>query len=428
MPVGDAPISDQLTVVGCVKSAQTHQDLRSRSLVLGPWSIAMPKQMTNDKGQRALGFTLVELLVVIAIIGILIALLLPAVQAAREAARRSQCKNNLKQIGVAFQNYNTAKKYFPSSGAGGQAYWHMGNTPPPASSLKAAGVDVLGWAFQILPFMEEEALYQAAIDAPSPGNNNVTSVLPGVGDFLFAQRIGGYQCPTRGDRGTNPNSFGTVFQLGDYAGVVQFYMASGDINIDTIAMGNRNSSALIANDQKYTRGLVSKGSTETSNPTGFIAYPHITIAKVPDGTSKTIAVMEKAAWGKFYKADIVGGATNDWDWADVPGWGFGTDWPMMRWAPAQTGTDAADTGGIYSVRADSDDGANLAEIGNNSGYKNPVTGNCQNISFGSPHSGVMNAVFGDGSVRSIRLTVDREVLFELGCRDDGMSFDPNTAF
>ncbi|MGI9427971.1 MAG: DUF1559 domain-containing protein [Bythopirellula sp.] len=87
---------------------------------------------------RYAGFTLVELLVVIAIIGILVALLLPAVQAAREAARRSQCQNNLKQAGLALQNFHTALGHFPVG-----------------SSRTKSGDYGYSWWYEILPYMEE---------------------------------------------------------------------------------------------------------------------------------------------------------------------------------------------------------------------------------------------------------------------------------
>src|SRR5210317_2130034 len=101
------------------------------------------------------GFTLIELLVVIAIIAILIALLLPAVQQAREAARRTQCKNNLKQLGLAMHNYHDIYNMFPV-GACAKA-----NTPGPTGF----GVDISIGAFaSILPMLEESNLKDLYVD------------------------------------------------------------------------------------------------------------------------------------------------------------------------------------------------------------------------------------------------------------------------
>ncbi|MEX2309186.1 MAG: DUF1559 domain-containing protein [Pirellulales bacterium] len=115
--------------------------------------------------QMTSGFTLVELLVVIAIIGILVALLLPAIQAAREAARRSQCVNNEKQIGIALLNYESSYKKFPPGRHG------CDGAPEPAirgcEEVATVERSAMSAFVKILPFLEEQALYDQLTDKDS---------------------------------------------------------------------------------------------------------------------------------------------------------------------------------------------------------------------------------------------------------------------
>ncbi len=127
---------------------------------------------------RCRGFTLIELLVVIAIIAILIALLLPAVQRAREAARRTQCKNNLKQLGLAIHNYHDTHRCFPPNGVGNI---QNSNT----------------WSAQafILPFLEGSTLYNKIDFNVGYAHNNNTGVTPGS-LHVKAMRIPVLLCPS----------------------------------------------------------------------------------------------------------------------------------------------------------------------------------------------------------------------------------------
>ena len=193
---------------------------------------------------RSRGFTLVELLVVIAIIGILIALLLPAVQAAREAARRSQCTNNVKQIGLALHNYHDTHKAFP-----------LGHV---MSSSSSVNTELRGsWIKGLLPFLELQTVYDT-FDHNSawwaPGNEAVRDI-----------RIDAFLCPSD----IEAEIFNSAYNFGFRGNYV------GNIGIGTYIREYRPS---------YQTGLTVHGP--------FVHNHSVRFSDIIDGTSNTAAVTE----------------------------------------------------------------------------------------------------------------------------------------
>lgn len=149
---------------------------------------------------KRMAFTLIELLVVIAIIAILVALLLPAVQQAREAARRSSCKNNLKQIGLALHNYHDTHRVFP-----------------PGWVLPCADSDpnhrFIGrnpaWGFYILPMLEQSAIYDLENFQASGCSGNSNLLTPPSNATKTNETLAAFSCPSDIKESRNPDGFGT---------------------------------------------------------------------------------------------------------------------------------------------------------------------------------------------------------------------------
>ena len=226
----------------------------------------MSRSVTSRDKTR--GFTLIELLVVVAIIAILIALLLPAVQQAREAARRTQCKNNLKQLGLALHNYHDVHLTFPQ----GCAARYNGNDV-------VANFESWGWTASILPMIEQGPLFNRLDVGGRTLSEALASVTTdGARDTLFPA-IGPYQCPsdTTGPRlkaGMQRNNFG---------GGASTTPTSWRPPTSNYVGMNGLSQIRIPNDQSDRR------------PRGmFYTASRVKIRDITDGTSNTIMAGERA--------------------------------------------------------------------------------------------------------------------------------------
>lgn len=207
---------------------------------------------------RRRGFTLIELLVVIAIIAVLIALLLPAVQQAREAARRSQCKNNLKQIGLGLHNYHDTFNRFPQG-----AYWDY--HPSGAASFPRSYT----WISMILPYVDQAPLYNG-INFSSPAWNQSVA-----GKNLQAYELEGFLCPS------DPGFGGELSRHG---------------------VGHSNYAGAEGWDWWKRPGTTLAGV--------FNLNTHTRIAMITDGTSNTVMISECSTRGFQPKAGVRGDSTN----------------------------------------------------------------------------------------------------------------------
>jgi prepilin-type N-terminal cleavage/methylation domain-containing protein len=356
------------------------------------------KAMTSQRHKPHQGFTLVELLVVIAIIGILIAMLLPAVQQVREAARRATCLNNLRQIGLAAHNFESAYMKFPTAGDCSDGYWDPSRQLTPVFQ-----VENMGWAYQILPFIEmNNAFDQRRVSGIWLGG------VPAVAEMSIATLV----CPTRGQR-ISLNSFHPFpLMLCDYAG-----MARGWANENGQAVPNwgltfsRFDSPNPHEQDSVWTGIIAKGGhvrNGSGTPQVFV-YNKVNHGAIFDGTSNTIMIMEKAANARFYS--FIATQYSDW-------WESGTyhsaDWSSMRMASGPHGGDTWGGWRGFEIGLWSDGMPRPSNV-------QEGTGRTREMGFGSAHPGTVSAVMGDGSVHSIAMTANAQILNRMGQRGDGLT-------
>ena len=340
------------------------------------------------------GFTLIELLVVIAIIAVLIALLLPAVQAAREAARRAQCVNNLKQMGLAIQNYHDQQGVLPPSVISNQ----------PGQGWGAWTNSNMSWRILTLPNMEQNPLYNS-INFSMPSNNST-----GIQELATAwyTQVKVYLCPSDGNNQGGYLPYNTAngsypmycpYMPGSTTSqmvpVTNYYMSFGDnYAIYPLSGANPWETPYTAGlTQRIgwsgfwgTRGVIPPVSGDVEAFRGFADYRTMNVtslAGVTDGTSNTIIVGE----------GLPDQDANSCLW-DATGSASGTTIPI-NWNTAQT------TGGF---------GATAPW---NSRFSYAARG------FKSRHPGGSNFLFVDGSVHFLKATINPLAYAALGSRNGG---------
>ncbi len=347
--------------------------------------------ITQRKNQ---GFTLVELLVVIAIIGILIGMLLPAVQQVREAARRAACQNNLRQLALASHNFESSNMHFPTAGDCSDGYWD-----PNRQTSQVYEIENMGWAYQILPFMEQNILHD---------RRSQNGVWLGGNPAIAEQSVAAFVCPTRGQRISLNQYFLFPLMLSDYAGVGGGW-TNEDGGVDGWGLSFSGYGAPSPTEFLTTwTGIIAKGGhvNLSATPAEVKVYPKIGFGKIQDGVSNTILFMEKAANAQFYSFQ----STQFSDW-----WESGTyhsaDWSSMRICCPEFPNDPWGGWRGFDVGLWSDAQERPAAV-------QEGTGRTREMGFGSPHPSSVTAVFGDGSTHSIKQNANLLIVNSLGHRQD----------
>ncbi len=320
--------------------------------------------------KRRTGFTLIELLVVIGIIGLLVALLLPAIQAAREAARRSQCSNNLKQIGVALHNYQTANSRFPPI-----TVLPVGQTFEPWSAHA-----------RLLPYLEEAGLAQLVDWQKSPEF---------TGNPLAAQtRVAVYVCPSEMNDRARVTPTLTHYPL-------TYVFNQGTWFIYDPTTGEVGDGAFMPN-HALRPADISDGLSHTLGAAEVKAYqPNLWDTNKPS-TKGVAAPLTPADLQPYFGGTFDTNGHTEWVEGDVHETGFTTTFTPNLEVPY---TDSGITYGI-----------DLTSMRDGESATAPTYAAVTSRSY---HPGVVNVLRMDGSVRSVEDTIDLRIWRALGTRAGG---------